>query len=198
MFTRHVPVMCAIGNTFQQCFVDITLFLIVVFVLLVAFGSAFNVLYACTTEYHVFGNISNSVFSLFRGLLGDLDVAHMQAAYPVLTPVVFVLYVSTVLFIAFTILISIISEAYEIVKDRKPAEPLLTQAFEAVLGKDMSLAPDEAEVAVSLKDVLEAIHRLEARMDKFESHGMSVKAGLSEEAGTDQQLYTDQDHTKEI
>ena len=80
----------------------------------------FNILFA--TDMQSFSTPGRSFFTMFRGLLGDIDVDTLVEAQPTLGPMVFSLYVTMVLFIAFTILIAIISDSHDAVKDVVPEE----------------------------------------------------------------------------
>ena len=80
----------------------------------------FNILFA--TDMQSFSTPGRSFFTMFRGLLGDIDVDTLVETQPTLGPVVFSLYVTMVLFIAFTILIAIISDSYDAAKDVVPEE----------------------------------------------------------------------------
>eukprot|EP00657_Telonema_sp_P-1_P004190 TRINITY_DN19675_c0_g1_i1.p2 TRINITY_DN19675_c0_g1~~TRINITY_DN19675_c0_g1_i1.p2 ORF type:complete len:102 (-),score=37.72 TRINITY_DN19675_c0_g1_i1:79-384(-) len=74
--------------------------------MLFGFGVLFNLIFS-STAMNSFNTLQISMFSLFRGLLGDVDVDGLTSASPIVGPLLFCLYVTVVLFVAFTILIAV-------------------------------------------------------------------------------------------
>jgi len=62
---------------------------------------------------------------MFRGLLGDLNIDDIIDSQPIYGRLFFVAYVTTVLFVAFTLLISIVCQSYDAVSDHEPDDGLL-------------------------------------------------------------------------
>ena len=59
------------GNTFSHTLVNVSVFLLVVMVMLFGFAVLFNLMYSITAMTS-FDALLPSMFSLFRGLLGDI------------------------------------------------------------------------------------------------------------------------------
>jgi len=119
-FTKTIPVMCSIGNCFAHVMVPITLFAVVIVILQFAFASLGNLAF-CTSLVQ-FDTISASSFSMFRGLLGDVDVDGFLDVDSVFGSWFFVVYVFVVLWVCMTMLIAIVSVSYDSVQDIPPQE----------------------------------------------------------------------------
>lgn len=117
-FSSNVPIMCRIGSTFSQAVVRIGVFLVVLGVLFLSFGVCFNIMYS--TDMEQFSNLGRSLFTLFEGLLGNMDSETMLTSNPTCGPLLFAAYVITVLFVGLTILIAIISDSYETTNHTPP------------------------------------------------------------------------------
>eukprot|EP00656_Telonema_subtile_P038984 TRINITY_DN44132_c0_g2_i2.p1 TRINITY_DN44132_c0_g2~~TRINITY_DN44132_c0_g2_i2.p1 ORF type:complete len:790 (+),score=122.11 TRINITY_DN44132_c0_g2_i2:159-2528(+) len=201
-YTNNVPVMCHIGLAFGNAAFTICLFLLTMFVLFLAFGSCFHIVFS--TELQAFGTFQNSMFSMFQGLLGNMDGEAIKSAQPTIGPILFVLYYIMVLFVGFTILIAIITDSYESVKDRQPRSGVVVcmrRWAAAWFGSGASDATDnhsDAEDFISLHDeeekwvhstlarLSEQVVRLESRLtDKLELEDPEHK-----EAATDSTLGT--------
>eukprot|EP00658_Telonema_sp_P-2_P020715 TRINITY_DN1820_c0_g1_i6.p1 TRINITY_DN1820_c0_g1~~TRINITY_DN1820_c0_g1_i6.p1 ORF type:complete len:582 (+),score=130.82 TRINITY_DN1820_c0_g1_i6:125-1870(+) len=127
-YTYNVPIMCQIGRTFTSASYNISLFLATMLVLFVAFGVCFHI--TLSTDVKSFGSLRYSLFTLFEGLLGNMDGEEILRAQPYFGPVIFVMFYTMVLFVGFTILISIISNAYDTVKDDHPRDGFLVSVGE--------------------------------------------------------------------
>ena len=55
-------------------------------------------------------------------LLGDLDVDAIERSRPIMGPLIYATFVTSVLSVAFTILIAIIANSYEAVKEDRPKQ----------------------------------------------------------------------------
>lgn len=123
-YTNSVPVMCQIGQTFSKAAFKICLFLLSMMVLMAGFGFCFHVLFS--TDIPAFATFDLTLFALFEALLGNLDGQALLNSQPYCGPVMFVLFYTMVLFIGFTILISIVSGSYEEVKEYDPDRGFFT------------------------------------------------------------------------
>eukprot|EP00658_Telonema_sp_P-2_P015860 TRINITY_DN1612_c1_g1_i6.p1 TRINITY_DN1612_c1_g1~~TRINITY_DN1612_c1_g1_i6.p1 ORF type:complete len:186 (-),score=41.27 TRINITY_DN1612_c1_g1_i6:422-979(-) len=97
-YTRNVPIMCSIGNTFAHAMVPVGVLLLVVFFLLFGFAVVFHIKLA-VAQMDSFSSLGASLFSVFRGLLGDIDTDGIVAASPTFGPMLYCLYVTVVLFV---------------------------------------------------------------------------------------------------
>eukprot|EP00658_Telonema_sp_P-2_P016778 TRINITY_DN1649_c0_g1_i8.p1 TRINITY_DN1649_c0_g1~~TRINITY_DN1649_c0_g1_i8.p1 ORF type:complete len:408 (+),score=43.17 TRINITY_DN1649_c0_g1_i8:902-2125(+) len=120
-YTKNVPIMCNIGNTFSHAMVPVGVLLFVVFFLLLGFAIVFQIKFS-TSQMNSFNNLGTSIFSVFRGLLGDIDTQGIFAASPIFGALLFCLYVTVVLFVAFTVLIALICESFSAVMHQYPQE----------------------------------------------------------------------------
>ena len=64
-----------------------------------------------------FQTLMQTFFTMFRAMLGDVPLDEMYYMRPALTPLAFMLYCTITLFTVFTILIAVISDAYQTVID---------------------------------------------------------------------------------
>ena len=61
-FSKNIPVMCSIGSTFSNAVADILLFLVVIFVLFIAFAMMFHVIFAFDMDS--FAGLGVALFSV--------------------------------------------------------------------------------------------------------------------------------------
>eukprot|EP00658_Telonema_sp_P-2_P050147 TRINITY_DN381_c0_g1_i12.p2 TRINITY_DN381_c0_g1~~TRINITY_DN381_c0_g1_i12.p2 ORF type:complete len:468 (+),score=68.33 TRINITY_DN381_c0_g1_i12:1580-2983(+) len=120
-FTKNVPVMCEIGNTFAHALFPVGMLLLVVFFLLFAFAVVFQIKFS-VSQMNSFDSLGTSLFSVFRGLLGDIDTSGIYAASRTFGPILFSLYVTVVLFVAFTVLIALICDSFNAVSEIQPTD----------------------------------------------------------------------------
>eukprot|EP00656_Telonema_subtile_P016007 TRINITY_DN18431_c0_g1_i2.p1 TRINITY_DN18431_c0_g1~~TRINITY_DN18431_c0_g1_i2.p1 ORF type:complete len:538 (-),score=138.88 TRINITY_DN18431_c0_g1_i2:114-1727(-) len=154
-FTRNIPVMCLAGNVFAHVITDIALFLVVMLVLMTAFGALFySILVLNTVDFESF---PKALFALFRGLQGDMDVDALVAASPLYGPLIYSAYITAVLFMAFTLLIGMISSAHDAVKNNVCEDGLIQMLLQKANGG--------AAAVEGAPDVLETLRRMEERMD---------------------------------
>eukprot|EP00658_Telonema_sp_P-2_P083329 TRINITY_DN8998_c0_g1_i1.p1 TRINITY_DN8998_c0_g1~~TRINITY_DN8998_c0_g1_i1.p1 ORF type:complete len:874 (-),score=164.66 TRINITY_DN8998_c0_g1_i1:148-2769(-) len=118
-FTKNVPVMCNIANTFSHAVVPVGLLLVVVFLLLFGFAIVFQIRFS-GSNMATFNSLGTSMFSVFLGLLGAIDADAIFAESPVFGALLFCLYVTVVLFVALTILIALICESFAAVMGQSP------------------------------------------------------------------------------
>jgi hypothetical protein len=69
---------CSAGNTFAHAMVPVGVLLLVVFFLLFGFAVVFQIKLA-VTQMHSFNSLGTSLFSVFRGLLGDMVAPGLSA-----------------------------------------------------------------------------------------------------------------------
>jgi len=110
-FTWNIPVMATIGKTFSSALVQLGLFCIVLMMLLLGFSLAFNVMFCTNTDE--FATMSVSIVTVFLGLTGSMDPGPMFKTEPICGPLLYAAYIFAVLFTALTIVIAIISDAFE-------------------------------------------------------------------------------------
>eukprot|EP00658_Telonema_sp_P-2_P013269 TRINITY_DN15021_c0_g1_i2.p1 TRINITY_DN15021_c0_g1~~TRINITY_DN15021_c0_g1_i2.p1 ORF type:complete len:265 (-),score=64.36 TRINITY_DN15021_c0_g1_i2:42-836(-) len=120
-FTKNVPIMCTIGNTFSHALVPLGLLFFSVFLLLLGFAVVFQIK-LCVSQMDGFHSLGASLFSVFQGLLGDMDTAGLFAASPSFGPVLFCLYVTVVVFVALTVTIALVCHSFSEVMHIRPEE----------------------------------------------------------------------------
>eukprot|EP00658_Telonema_sp_P-2_P067894 TRINITY_DN5683_c0_g1_i16.p1 TRINITY_DN5683_c0_g1~~TRINITY_DN5683_c0_g1_i16.p1 ORF type:complete len:346 (-),score=43.85 TRINITY_DN5683_c0_g1_i16:35-1072(-) len=143
-YTWNIPIMCNIGNTFSHAFVPVGLLLVVVFFLLFGFAVVFQIKFAAS-QMVSFNSLGRSLFSVFRGLLGDMDTDGIFAAAPSFGPILFCLYVTVVLFVAFTILIALICDSFSAVRHQDPGQGLVVSLVAWYKGKDQRAEGPEGD-----------------------------------------------------
>jgi len=162
-FTHNIPVMNRIGDTFSVAMFDVSMFAVVMFVMFVAFSMAFNITFC--TALDEYGRFSISLFSIFRALVGDIDGSTLFTAAPVLGPLLYAAFLFVVLFVGFTILIAIISAAYERTKEHTVKDGLINTGYDYVM-QNIPTKPAEEEDATahSLQLLTQAMLELTDKM----------------------------------
>jgi len=124
-FTCNVPVMASIGNTFSKSINKILMFVVVMGALFMAYGTAFNIL-LCTkmASYGSFWNTMEQI--VINGLMGAMDYETIAVNLPHVGPIIYSSYLFSVLFVGFTILISIIADSYEDAKNEPVKDGMIT------------------------------------------------------------------------
>jgi len=160
-FTKNIPIMARVGNTFGKCVVELSVFCIVLMILLLAFALAFNVIFCTSTDQ--FATLGISVVTCFLGLTGSMDPAEMFSAEPIMGPTLYAVYLFVVLFTAFTIVIAIISDGYEEVKDAEIESGGLV-TFVKYLTPFQKQPEGEEEEEVTLSDIAQQIKFLQQQV----------------------------------
>eukprot|EP00658_Telonema_sp_P-2_P003412 TRINITY_DN11260_c0_g1_i1.p1 TRINITY_DN11260_c0_g1~~TRINITY_DN11260_c0_g1_i1.p1 ORF type:complete len:391 (-),score=78.55 TRINITY_DN11260_c0_g1_i1:163-1335(-) len=187
-FSTNVPAMAYIGETFSRSVVGASLFLVVVMVMITSFATLFNLIFIVTTE-DSFDSLQLAMFSLFRGLVGDIDTTGMFASKPIYAPVFFTLYITVVLFVAFTILISIVGESFSSAKGFQPKEGFFVDLQKWRLGEGTEEYSLDCQKPAPIAGThLEAVFRAELRehkqqMDRIERL-LLARPGFQEGAGS--------------
>lgn len=120
--------MSYIGNTFSTAVTEILAFSVVMVALLLAFSSFFNILLA--SNMTDFGSFLGSVEVMtLMGLVGAIDSLAISVHLPTLGPIFYGAYLMCVLFVGFTILISIITDKYADAKEIKTKEGFVVLAY---------------------------------------------------------------------
>ena len=104
--------MAVIGNTFSGAVLELIAFCVVMFALFAAFATFFNITMSKTgsKDYGTFGDALKLV--TIDGMVGNMDSDIISRAMPILGPIFYAAYLFSLLFVGFTILISIISDSY--------------------------------------------------------------------------------------
>lgn len=157
-FTSNIPVMAPLGNTFAYCAKEMLLFCCVLMGLLLAFSFPFNIIFCTVTEE--FGTFAQSVFTVFLGLVGGMQTASLFSANPVLGPVLFASYLFVVLFTAFTLIIALITDAYEKVKDNAVPKGACHHIAKQIFGQSL-VGRDDNNNNNKEEDILAQILRMQ-------------------------------------
>ena len=111
-FTKNIPLMAAIGNTFSGAVLELIAFCCVMFVLFAAFAMFFNI--TILNGQQQWGTLTDAMMSVtIDGLVGNMETGPIVQALPVLGPLFYSLYLFAILFVGFAILISIITDSCE-------------------------------------------------------------------------------------
>lgn len=171
-YTRKIPVMCHIHNTFADVMGKILVFLILMMVLFFAFAVMFNKMFSLKLMEE-FGTLQRSLIGMFQLMNGDLDVDALITQQPIAGAVLYVVFVVFTVFIAFTILIAIIVDSYDNVKDRS-AEPGFVvslanrlEGWMALASTDTTAPPRPDKEGLSTQQSIALILR---KLDRLEEH----------------------------
>jgi len=171
-YTRKIPVMCHIHNTFADVMGKILVFLILMMVLFFAFAVMFNKMFSLKLMEE-FGTLRRSLIAMFQLMNGDLDVDALITQQPIAGALLYVIFVVFTVFIAFTILIAIIVDSYDNVKDRS-AEPGFVvslanrlEGWMALASTDTTAPPRSDKEGLSTQQSIALILR---KLDRLEEH----------------------------
>jgi len=109
-FVRRVPVLNVIQRTFEEARDEILVFGLLFVLILAIMSQAFLLVFS--SDVSDFSTMQRSMFTLFRALIGDVDVDGIIAADRIFGAVFLTLYIFFVLFTMLTILIAIVSDGY--------------------------------------------------------------------------------------
>ncbi|CAL8088269.1 unnamed protein product [Calicophoron daubneyi] len=102
------------GETLSSCAKDLVGFAVMFFIIFFAFAELGYLAFG--TQVDGFRRFTDSVYTLFRIILGDFDFDALERANAVFGPIYFIVYVFYVFFILINMFIGIINEAYSAVK----------------------------------------------------------------------------------
>ncbi|PAA75824.1 hypothetical protein BOX15_Mlig005060g3, partial [Macrostomum lignano] len=106
--------MTQLSSTLGACAKDLMGFAIMFFIVFFAFAQLGYLIFG--TQVKDFREFQQSVFTLFRIILGDFDFNSLQTANRVLGPIFFILYVFFVFFVLINMFLAIINDTYSQVK----------------------------------------------------------------------------------
>jgi hypothetical protein len=106
--------MTLLSKTLSQCAGDIMGYTVMFFIVFLAYAQFGYLVFGPTTfGFHTFGD---SIYSLFRIILGDFDFYALIRADRVIGPIYFVSYVFVVFFILINVFLAVINDSYVEVK----------------------------------------------------------------------------------
>merc|ERR1719183_1755520 len=106
--------MTLLSRTLSQCAGDILGYTVMFFIVFLAYAQFGYLVFGPTTfGFHTFGD---SVYSLFRIILGDFDFYALIRADRVVGPIFFISYVFVVFFILINVFLAVINDSYVEVK----------------------------------------------------------------------------------
>lgn len=106
--------MAQLSDTLNRCASDLFGFAVMFFVIFLAFAQLGYLLFG--TQAKDFSTFPDSIFTLFRVILGDFNYSELQEANSVLGPLYFILYVFFIFFILINMFLAIINDTYSGVK----------------------------------------------------------------------------------
>jgi polycystin 2 len=112
--------MTQLSMTLSRCAKDVTGFAIMFFIVFLAYAQLGYLIFG--TQVQDFSTFANSIFTLFRIILGDFDFEAIEAANRVLGPIFFLTYVFFVFFVLLNMFIAIINDTYGEIKEEIAAQ----------------------------------------------------------------------------
>ncbi|CAF0821104.1 unnamed protein product [Rotaria sordida] len=100
-----------IKATIQRCFGDLIGFLVMFVAIMVAYAQFGNL--ALGQQAPAFSTVGKAFVALFRTVLGDFDYEAISDASPIVGPLFFFLYIFSMVFILFNMVLAIIVDSYE-------------------------------------------------------------------------------------
>ena len=110
-----------LGSTLKLCFVELTSFSLVFFIIWFSFVQMLFILFR--SNLIGYSTLIISMETAFQTMLGKFDVTQYMQTYQVLGPLVFAAYNITIITFALNIFISIITQAFEQVRRRAKVNP---------------------------------------------------------------------------
>jgi len=107
--------MTQLSSTLSRCAKDLAGFAVMFFIVFLAFAQLGYLIFG--TQVETFSTFSDSLFTLFRIILGDFDFVSLEQAHRVLGPLYFILYVFFVFFVLINMFLAIINDTYAEVKE---------------------------------------------------------------------------------
>lgn len=158
-FTKNIPIMSTIGNTFGRAAYGLIMFFFVMMVLFVAFSFVFHItLSNHMEEYGTFAMTMNEI--ILNGLLGNMDYNRIKQMSPTFGTTFYALYLFSAIFVGFTIVISIIADAYEECKDQCVREGFFDSARYIAHERYPDLFQNDAETDENQTPEMSAIQEL--------------------------------------
>jgi len=107
--------MTQLSSTLARCAKDLAGFAVMFFIIFLAFAQLGYLIFG--TQVYDFSSFNNSIFTLFRIILGDFDFHSLEEANRILGPLYFILYVFFVFFVLLNMFLAIINDTYSEVKE---------------------------------------------------------------------------------
>jgi len=126
-YVRPVKKLALFTETLALASVDMGYMCVVLCVIFLAFGTAFNLGFGADVKAYV--QLPDALLALFKAMLGDMDLDTLVASNYVLGPFLFVLFIFLVFFVLLSMFLSIVDESFDIVRSalddkEHEAEPL--------------------------------------------------------------------------
>jgi len=106
--------MTQLQSTLSRCSKDIAGFAVMFFIIFLAYAQLGYLVFG--TQVKDFSTFQESIFTLFRIILGDFDFHELEAANRILGPIFFMTYVFFVFFVLLNMFLAIINDTYSEVK----------------------------------------------------------------------------------
>src|SRR5690606_10344932 len=106
--------MTQLSLTLSRCAKDVAGFAIMFFIVFLAYAQLGYLIFG--TQVQGFSTFAQSIFTLFRIVLGDFDFEAIETANRVLGPIFFLTYVFFVFFVLLNMFIAIINDTYGEIK----------------------------------------------------------------------------------
>jgi len=156
--------MTQLQSTLSRCSKDIAGFAVMFFIIFLAYAQLGYLVFG--SQVGDFSTFSESIFTLFRIILGDFDFHALEEANRVLGPIFFITYVFFVFFVLLNMFLAIINDTYSEVKAEISAQKsefeisdYIKRGYNKVLEK-LSLKKDH------IRDIQDAIVSADHNQDK--------------------------------
>jgi len=169
--------MTQLQNTLAKCAKDIAGFAVMFFIIFLAYAQWGYLIFG--TQVQDFSTYMNSVFTLFRIILGDFNFKEIEDANRILGPIFFITYVFFVFFVLINMFLAIINDTYAEVKS-----DLENQQSEFEIGDYFKKGYDKMMTKLSFKkekivDIQKALQTADTNQDNkldFEEWRQELKA----------------------
>jgi len=114
-YTSFNKTMTQLSMTLSRCAKDVAGFAVMFFIVFLAYAQLGYLIFG--TQVAGFNTVQDSIYTLFRVILGDFDFESLEAANRILGPLYFLTYVFFVFFVLLNMFIAIINDTYGEVKE---------------------------------------------------------------------------------
>jgi polycystin 2 len=113
-YTSFNKTMTQLTTTISRCAKDVAGFAVMFFIIFLAYAQLGYLIFG--TQVYDFSSFAQSIYTLFRTILGDFDYEAIQRAQRILGPIYFLSYIFFVFFVLLNMFLAIINDTYAEVK----------------------------------------------------------------------------------
>ncbi|CAH1970953.1 unnamed protein product [Acanthoscelides obtectus] len=154
-YLKFNKTMGQLSSTLKRCSKDISYFLLMFFIVFIAFGEVGCLLFG--SSVYNYKNLDIAMFTLLRTTLGNFEYEEIGNIHKVLAPIYFLTFIFLVIFVLLNMFLAIINDTYDDVKIEAPPDELQMSQylqnrfykFLRIIGIKKNFGADEQKNAVN-------------------------------------------------